>query len=271
MTTIDQTARVADSARIGAGVSIGPYCIIGPDVEIGDNCRLVANVHIAGHTTIGTGTVIYPFASLGTPPQSVKYRGGPTRLIIGQNCDIRESVTVNTGTEDDRGVTEIGDRCFLMAGSHVAHDCKVGNDVTFANNAVAGGHVVIGDRTFLGGQAAVRQFVRIGEGAMIVGMSGVRADIIPWGMAQGPLANLVGINVVGLRRRGFARAEILRFREAYRALFLGGGLFRERRAEVERKYLDDPLISSVIAFIRSGTRPLANAIRRTSAGAEQEA
>jgi UDP-N-acetylglucosamine acyltransferase len=271
MTTIDPTARVADGARIGAGASIGPYCIIGPDVEIGENCRLVANVHVTGHTTIGTGTVVYPFASLGTPPQSVKYRGGPTRLIIGQKCEIREAVTVNIGTEDDRGVTEIGDRCFLMAGSHVAHDCKVGNDVTFANNAVLGGHVSVGDRTFLGGQAAVRQFVRIGEGAMIVGMSGVRADIIPWGMAQGPLASLVGINVVGLRRRGFAKAEILRFREAYRTLFLGGGLFRERLAEVEGRYADEPLIGPLLAFIRSGTRPLANAIRRTSAGAEQEA
>jgi UDP-N-acetylglucosamine acyltransferase len=271
MTTIDPTARVADGARIGADAAIGPYCIIGPDVEIGEGCRLVANVHVTGHTTIGAGTVVYPFASLGTPPQSVRYRGGPTRLVIGQKCEIREAVTVNTGTEDDRGVTEIGDRCFLMAGSHVAHDCKVGNDVTFANNAVLGGHVSVGDRTFLGGQAAVRQFVRIGEGAMIVGMTGVRADIIPWGMAQGPLASLVGINVVGLRRRGFAKAEILRFREAYRALFLGGGLFRERLAEVENRCADDPLIGGVLAFIRSGTRPLANAIRRTSSGAEQEA
>jgi UDP-N-acetylglucosamine acyltransferase len=273
MTIIDPTARVAEGARIGAGASIGPYCIIGPDVEIGENCRLVANVHVAGHTRIGAGTMVYPFASLGTPPQSVRYRGGPTRLVIGEKCEIREAVTVNTGTEDDRGLTTIGDRCFLMAGSHVAHDCTVGNDVTFANNAVLGGHVVVGDRTFLGGQAAVRQFVRIGEGAMIVGMSGVRADIIPWGMAQGPLANLVGINVVGLRRRGFAKADILRFREAYRALFLGGGLFRERLAEAEGRLANapNPLIANVLAFIRSGTRPLANAIRRTSAGAEQEA
>src|SRR5262245_20270141 len=242
MTTIDPTARVAEGARIGAGASIGPYCIIGPDVEIGENCRLVANVPVAGHTVIGAGTVVYPFASLGTPPQSVKYRGGPTRLVIGQNCEIREAVTINTGTEDDRGVTEIGDRCFLMAGSHVAHDCKVGSDVTFANNAVIGGHVSIGDHSFLGGQAAVRQFVRIGEGAMIVGLSGVRADIIPWGMAQGPLASLVGLNLVGSRRRGFARPEILRLREVYRDLFLGSGMFRDRLARVEEKCSDDRLV-----------------------------
>ena len=270
MTEIDATARVAAGARLGDGVSIGPYCIVGPDVEIGDDCRLVANVHVTGHTAIGAGTVVYPFASLGTPPQSVRYRGGPTRLEIGENCDIREGVTVNIGTEDDRGVTSIGDRCFLMAGSHVGHDCNVGDDVTFANNAVLGGHVVVGDRSFLGGQAAVRQFVRIGEGAMIVGMSGVRADIIPWGMAQGPLANLVGINVVGLRRCGYAKADILRFREAYRTLFLGEGLFSDRRAEVETKYGDDPLFGSVMAFIRSGKRPLATAIRRTSTTAAEE-
>ena len=271
MNTIDPTARVAPGARIGNGTSIGPYCIIGPDVVVGEGCRLVAHVHVAGHTTIGARTIVYPFASLGTPPQSVKYRGGPTRLAIGADCEIRENVTINTGTEDDRGVTEVGDRCFFMAGSHVAHDCKVGSDVTFANNAVIGGHVSVGDHSFLGGQAAVRQFVRIGEGAMIVGMSGVRADVIPWGMAQGPLANLVGINVVGLRRRGFAKQEILRLREAYRDLFLGAGMFRDRLARVEGKCAGDQLVGAVLAFIRSGTRPLANAIRRTSAVAEQEA
>ncbi len=271
MSAIDPTARVAPGARIGNDASIGPYCIVGEDVVVGEGCRLVAHVHVTGHTTVGARTIVYPFASLGTPPQSVKYRGGPTRLAIGADCDIRENVTVNTGTEDDRGVTEIGERCFLMAGSHVAHDCKVGSDVTFANNAVIGGHVSVGDHSFLGGQAAVRQFVRIGEGAMIVGMSGVRADVIPWGMAQGPLANLIGINVVGLRRRGFARLEILRLREAYRDLFLGGGMFRDRLARLEGKCADDRLVGGVLAFIRSGTRPLATAIRRTSAGAEQEA
>jgi UDP-N-acetylglucosamine acyltransferase len=271
MGAIDPTACVAPGARIGDGVSIGAFCIVGADVVVGEGCRLVAHVHVTGHTTIGARTIVYPFASLGTPPQSVKYRGGPTRLIIGADCDIRENVTINTGTEDDRGVTQIGDRCFLMAGSHVAHDCNAGSDVTFANNAVIGGHVSIGDHSFLGGQAAVRQFVRVGEGAMIVGMSGVRADIIPWGMAQGPLANLIGINVVGLRRRGFARLEILRLREAYRELFLGGGLFRDRLARVEGRCAGDRLVAGVLAFIRGGTRPLASAIRRTSAVAEQEA
>jgi len=270
MAKIDPTARIEPGAVIGQNASIGPYCVIGAHVEIGDGCKLLAHVHIAGHTTIGPRTVIYPFASLGTPPQSVKYRGGPTRLAIGADCDIRENVTVNTGTEDDRGITEIGDHCFLMAGSHVAHDCKVGNHVVMANNAVLGGHASVGDSCFLGGQAAVRQFVRIGEGAMIVGLSGIRADIIPWGMAQGPLANLVGLNVVGLRRRGFAKAEVHRLRAAYKDLFLGAGAFRDRLARVEQAYAGVPLIESVFAFIRDGKRPLSTAIRRGGDGATED-
>jgi UDP-N-acetylglucosamine acyltransferase len=270
MSAIDPTARLAPGAAIGVGASIGPYCVLGPDVVVGEGCRLVAHVHVTGRTIIGARTVVHPFASLGTPPQSVKYRGGPTRLAIGADCDIRENVTINTGTEDDRGITEIGDHCFLMAGSHVAHDCKIGSHVTFANNAVLGGHVSVGDYTFLGGQAAVRQFVRIGEGSMIVGLSGVRADIIPWGMAQGPLASLVGINVVGLRRRGFPKADILRLRKAYRELFLSDGIFRDRLARIEETCSGDHLIGSVVAFIRSGKRPLAGAIRRASTSAEDE-
>jgi UDP-N-acetylglucosamine acyltransferase len=270
MTSIDPTARVAPGALIAADATIVPYCVIGPDVVIGEGCRLVAHVHVTGHTSVGPRTVIYPFASLGTPPQSVRYRGGPTRLTIGAGCDIRENVTVNTGTEDDRGITEIGDHCFLMAGSHVAHDCKVGNHVVMANNAVLGGHASVGDNSFLGGQAAVRQFVRIGEGAMIVGLSGIRADIIPWGMAQGPLANLVGLNVVGLRRRGFAKQDIHRLRSVYKDLFLGEGVFRDRLAQVEKTHAGVPLIESVLAFIRTGKRPLSTAIRRGSDGATQD-
>ncbi|HEU4659454.1 MAG TPA: acyl-ACP--UDP-N-acetylglucosamine O-acyltransferase [Pseudolabrys sp.] len=266
MTTIDPTARIETGATIGQNVSIGPYCTIGPNVTIGDGCRLVAHVHIAGHTTIGPRTVIYPFASLGSPPQSVKYRGGPTRLLIGADCDIREGVTANIGTEEDRGVTEIGDRCFLMVGSHVAHDCKVGNDVTFANNAVLGGHVTIGDFVVFGGNSAVRQFVRIGEGAMIVGLSGVRADIIPWGMAQGPLANLVGLNVIGMTRRGLPKAQIHALRAAYRTLFFGEGEFRARLDRLAQTGAADPLVRRMVDFIRAGKRPLTMAVRRAENG-----
>jgi UDP-N-acetylglucosamine acyltransferase len=264
MAAIDPTARIEPGAVIGENVTIGPYCVIGPHVQIGDRCKLIAHVHIAGHTTIGPRSVLYPFASLGTPPQSIKYRGGPTRLVIGADCDIREGVTVNTGTEDDRGVTEIGDRCWLMVGSHVGHDCKVGNDVIFANNVVLGGHVTIGDFAVFGGQAAVRQFVRIGEGAMVVGLSGVRADVIPFGLVQGPLAHLIGLNVVGMRRRGATIADIHRLRKAYEMMFFGRGTFRERLDQVAAENGADPLVVKVIAFIRSGSRPLTMAIRRAA-------
>jgi UDP-N-acetylglucosamine acyltransferase len=262
MAAIDPTARIEKGAVIGNDVSIGPYCIVGPHVVIGDGCRLIAQVHVSGHTTIGPRTTLYPFASLGTPPQSVKYRGGPTRLVVGADCEIREGVTINTGTEDDRGVTEVGDRCWLMVGSHVGHDCKVGSDVTFANNVVLGGHVTIGDFVVFGGQAAVRQFVRIGEGAMVVGLSGVRADVIPFGLVQGPLADLIGLNVVGMRRRGSSKADIHRLRRAYQAMFFGPGTFRERLDRVAAESGADPLLAKVIDFIRSGTRPLTMAIRR---------
>jgi UDP-N-acetylglucosamine acyltransferase len=268
MTAIDPTARIEPGAAIGHGAEIGPYCVIGRNVVIGDGCTLMAHVHVAGHTTIGPRNVIYPFASLGTPPQSVKYRGGPTKLLVGADCDIREGVTMNIGTEDDGGVTEVGDRCFFMVGSHVGHDCRVGSDVTFANNVVLGGHVTVGNFVVFGGQAAVRQFVRVGEGAMVVGMSGVRADVIPFGMVQGPLADLIGLNVVGMRRRGFSKADIHRLRHAYEAIFFGAGTFRARLEAVAARSDDDPLVGKVIAFIRSGSRPLTMAVRRAHAGEE---
>jgi UDP-N-acetylglucosamine acyltransferase len=259
---IDSSTRVEAGAKIGNDVSIGPFCTIGPHVTIGDGCRLVAHVNVTGHTTIGPRTVIHPFASLGSPPQSFSYRGGPTRLVVGADCDIRENVTMNTGTEDDRGVTEVGDGCFLMVGSHIGHDCKVGNKVVMANNTVLGGHVTVGDNVVFGGGVAVRQFVRIGDGAMLVGLSGIRADIIPYGMAQGPLAHLVGLNVVGMRRRGMGKSEVHRVRAAYQALFFGDGEFRARLNRVEAEYADDILITKVIAFIRAGKRPITMAIKR---------
>src|ERR1700757_791411 len=203
---IDPTARVADGARIGASVEIGPYCLVGPHVELKSGVRLIGHVNVTGATTIGEETIVYPFSSLGTPPQSVHYRGGETKLVIGAACELREGVTMNTGTENGGGITRVGDGCSFMVGSHIGHDCTVGNDVTFANNVVLGGHVSVGDFAVFGGQAAVRQFVRIGEGAMVVGMSGVRADVIPFGLVQGPLADLVGLNVVGMRRRGATKA-----------------------------------------------------------------
>jgi UDP-N-acetylglucosamine acyltransferase len=246
---IHPTAVIEPGAVIADGAEIGPFCVVGPHVRVGEDCRLGPHVHLAGHTTIGERTMIAPFVSLGTPPQSTSYRGGPTRLVIGSECDIREAVTMNTGTEAGGGITEIGSRCMLMAGSHVGHDCRVGNNVTLANNAVLGGHVTLGDFTFVGGNTAVHQFIRVGEGAMIGGMTGVTHDVIPYGFAFGQRAVLVGLNVVGLRRRGFSRAQIHPLRRAYRALFLGPGLFHERLATVAEAFASDPLVAQVIAFI----------------------
>lgn len=260
MTMIDATARVASGAQIGKDVAIGPYCIIGANVVIGDGCRLMSHVHIDGHTSIGPRTVIYPFASLGTPPQSTKYRGGPTRLVIGADCEIREHVTMNTGTEDDGGLTRVGDHGLFMVGTHVGHDCKVGNHVTMANNAVLGGHVTVEDYVIFGGHSAVHQFARIGESAMIAGVTGVSSDIIPFGFAIGQRAALDGLNVIGLRRRGYSRFDIQRLRQAYRMLFLSGGHYRDRLEAVEAEYNADPLVTKIVDFIRAGgSRPIMKA------------
>src|SRR5271169_225903 len=255
--TIDPTARVADGARIGESVEIGPYCTIGPQVELERGVRLLSHVNVTGVTTVGEETVVYPFSSLGTPPQSVRYRGGATKLVIGARCELRESVTMNTGTEDGGGVTRIGERCSFMVASHVGHDCQVGNNVTLANNTVLGGHVEVGDHSFLGGHVAIHQFVRIGEGAMMAGMSAARDDIIPFGFALGQTGALVGLNVVGLRRRGTTRAEIHRLRRAYRAIFFADGRLADCVDAVAREFAGDPLVEKVIGFIRAGgKRPL---------------
>jgi UDP-N-acetylglucosamine acyltransferase len=268
MTQIDPSARIADGAKLGKNVSVGPYCVIGPDVTIADDVRLVSHVHVTGHTSIGARTVIYPFASLGTAPQSVKYRGGPTRLTVGADCDIREHVTMNTGTEEDGGLTQVGDRCFIMVGSHVAHDCRVGNGVTMANHVLLAGHAHVGDNVLFGGAAVVKQFVRIGEGAMITGMTGVRADVIPWGLVEARIGQLVGFNIIGMKRRGVDKAELLRLRQAYRELFFGEGQFRQRIDKVAADYAGDARVQTIIEFIRAGTRPLTMAVDRAEGDEE---
>ncbi len=268
---IDPTARVADGARIVDGVEIGPYCLIGPQAELQSGVRLLSHVCVTGVTTIGEGTVVYPFSSLGTPPQSVHYRGGATRLIIGARCELRESVTMNTGTEAGGGVTRVGDRCLLMVGSHVGHDCDVADDVTLANNVVLGGHVSVGQHTFLGGHVAIHQFVRIGEGVMMAGMSAARDDIIPFGFALGQTGALVGLNIVGMRRRGATRAEMHRVRRAYRSLFFTEGRIADRVDAVANEFPDDPMVGKIIAFIRAGgKRPLMRPRVRRDADAPAE-
>jgi UDP-N-acetylglucosamine acyltransferase len=254
MSTIDPTARIEDGAVIGEGTSIGPYCIVGRHVVIGANCKLIAHVHITAQTTIGDGCTIYPFVSLGTPPQSHSYRGELTRLQIGQGCTLREQVTMNAGTVAGGGVTRVGDRGYFMNCSHVGHDCIVGNDVTFATSATLGGHAQIGDFVFIGGLSAVHQFGRVGSQVMVGGLSGVRSDVIPFGLANGQFAGLVGLNVVGMKRRKFTRERLAVVRSFYQKLFHGPGIFAERLNEVRHLAGTDPAIAEILTFIDAGKR-----------------
>lgn len=251
---IHPTALVDTAAELADDVEIGPYCLIGPQVRIGPGCRLVSHVQVAGDTTIGAGCVIHAFASLGGAPQSRSYRGEPTRLEVGSDCDIREGVTMSRGTVQGGGSTKVGDRAFFMAYSHIGHDCHVGDDVTAANGAVLGGHCTVGNNVFLGGLSAVHQHVRIGEGAMLGGASGLTLNLIPYSTALGTPADLIGLNLVGLKRRSTPRQSIDALRRAYKRLFSYEGTLAERVERVAQEYGSDPLVAAVIDFIRSDTR-----------------
>lgn len=250
MGMIDPTARIESGAMVEDDVSIGPYCVIGPNVVIGAGCRLIAHVHVAGRTAIGARTVIHPFASIGGAPQSTSYRGEPTRLVVGTDCDIREGVTMNIGTDAGRRITEVGDRGFFMAYSHVGHDCRVGNDVVFANCATLAGHCVVGDHVFIGGLSAAHQFTRIGAHAMVSGVTALRGDVIPFGLAAGAFGRLSGVNIVGMKRRKFPAESIRAVRSAYRALFFGEGVLARRIEATEAKFGHDPAVALMIAFVR---------------------
>jgi len=251
MLAIDPTARIAPSAVIGANVEIGPYCVIGPHVAIGDNCKLIAHVHLAGHTSIGPDCTIYPFSSLGTPSQSVHYKGEPTRLTVGARCQIRESVTINIGTRGGGGTTTVGDDCFLMVGSHIGHDCQIGRGVMIANNSMLGGHCQVGDHVFIGGHCAAHQHTRVGEGAMVAGFSAFADDVIPFGFVLQPIGRLAGINIVGMRRRGASKDAIRAVQQAYALLFEGEGEFAPRVDKVEADLGAVPEVAKIIAFIRA--------------------
>jgi UDP-N-acetylglucosamine acyltransferase len=260
--SIHPTAIVAPGAQIGHGVEIGPWCHVGPDVQIGNGARLISHVVVDGDTVLGDGVVLYPFCTVGLAPQDLKYRGEPTRCEIGARTQVREHCTIHRGTVTGAGVTRIGADCLLMAVVHVAHDCEIGDGVVIANNVVMGGHVTIGANAVVGGAAAIHQFVRIGRGAMVGGVSGVEADVIPFGSVIGNRARLAGLNVVGLRRRGVDRAQLMMLRAAVRQLFWGTGVFADRLHAVRETYGDDPLAAEVVEFasvpskrglIRTGT------------------
>jgi len=269
MSTIDPTARIAPGAVLGTDVSIGAYCTIGPHVEIGDGCRLESHVNVSGHSKIGARAVISAFASLGSPPQSLHYKGEPTRLVVGADCVIREYVTMNTGTAGGRGVTTVGGHCFLMANSHVGHDAIVGDHVVLANSVAIGGFGEVGDHAFLGGLSAVHQFTRVGAHAMIGAHVCVNHDVVPFVYAIGHRAELAGINRVGLMRRGFSPDAIRNVRKAYRAIFSGPGTLAERVEQVAKEFAGDSNAMCMVEFIRTGkSRRLATP--RRGGGGDQE-
>ncbi len=255
MPRIDPTARVADGARIADDVEIGPYCIVGPQVELKSGVRLQSHVSIAGDTVLGARAMVYPFVSLGTAPQSTAYRGEPTKLVIGDDCQFREGVTVSVGTVQGGGITTVGNGCFLMASSHIAHDCIVGNNVTFANNVALGGHVIIGDHVFIGGQSAVHQHNWVGEGAMIGGVDrrdqGCHSVRLRDGSDPGASRWPECDRIEAPRLFSFRFARI---RRAFRMLFLGPGTFAERTKSTEITFAGDPLVGKILDFIRAKRR-----------------
>ena len=245
---IHKTAIIDPKSKISSNVSIGPYSVIGPDVEIDENTIIYSHVSISGHTKIGKRNKIYPFASIGSDPQDLKYNGEETKLIIGDENTIREYVTINPGTVGDGGKTIIGNSCLFMISSHVAHDCLLGNNVIIANNVPLGGHVIIEDNVVIGGNSAVQQFTRIGKMAMIGGMTGVLHDVIPYGLSTGNRNSLQGLNLIGLRRAKFENKKILGLSEAYKEIFVTKNL-TENISKLNSSLKDNELVKEVIKFI----------------------
>lgn len=225
---IHPSAIVEAGAKIGAGCKIGPFCIVGANVELGADVVLKSHVVVTGQTTIGEGTVIFPFAVIGEIPQDLKFKGENTRLEIGKRNRIREHVTMNAGTEGGGGLTKIGDDGLFMAGCHIAHDVIVGDRVIVVNNSAIAGHCQIGDDVIIGGLSGIHQWVRIGQGAIIGALSMVTADVIPHGLVQAARGELDGLNLVGLKRRGVPRADISALRAALKVMAEGEGSFQER-------------------------------------------
>ena len=246
---IHPSAVVDPNAKIGEGVHIGPFSIIGSDVTLGDNVRIHPHVVVDGATFVGEGTEIFPFASIGSPTQDKKFKGGRPELHIGKNNTIREYVTMNPGT-DDGSKTIVGDNGLFMVGSHVAHDCIVGNNVILANNATLGGHVELGDFVIIGGMSAIHQFIRIGAHAIIGGMSGVESDVIPYGRVKDDRAYLAGLNLIGLERRGLGRDDLKVLQKAYNIMFGDEGTLEERLDLIAEEFKDEPLVISIVDFAR---------------------
>jgi UDP-N-acetylglucosamine acyltransferase len=246
---VHPAAIIEPGAVLGDGVKVGPFSIVGADVTLSDGVELVSHVVVTGRTTIGARTKIYPFASLGHQPQDLKYAGEPSRLEIGSDATIREHVTVNPGTAGGGMLTRIGDHCLLMIGVHVGHDCRVGDHVILSNNTGLAGHCQVDDFAILSGHAGITQYVHVGAHAFIGGMTKVEKDVIPFGTVIGNPAALSGINLVGLKRRGFDREAIHRLRAAYRLIFSSEGTLRERVEDAASYFAEEPLVQDVVRFI----------------------
>jgi|TARA_B100002052_G_C15775185_1_gene548923 UDP-N-acetylglucosamine acyltransferase len=253
---IDNSSVVHKKAKISSKIKIGPFCYIGPDVTLEDNVELKSNVHIEGNTIVGKGTKIFPFASIGTQPQDLKFKGEKNSLVIGENNLIREYVSINPGTEGGGSKTIIGNNCLFMISSHVAHDCKIGNNVIIANNVPLGGHVIIEDSVVIGGNSAVQQFTRIGRLAMIGGMTGVLKDVIPFGLSIGNRNFLQGLNLIGLRRHKYENKKIIGLDKAYKEIFSSKNL-HDNLSKINGDYKDNELVGEVIRFIeKDKKRPI---------------
>lgn len=248
---IHPSSVVAPECKIGADVTVGPFCSVGPNVTLGDGVVLHSHVAIAGHTQLGAGCQIYPFASIGHGPQDLKYKGEPTQLIVGEGCFIREHVTMNPGTVGGGGVTKVGKNGLFMVGVHIAHDCQIGDQVIMANNATLGGHVEVGDQVIIGGLAAVHQFVRIGRNVMIGGLAGVEHDVVPYALVMGERASLQGLNLVGLKRRGYGKDEIKALSTAYDIIFGKDATLTERVQRLAGEENQPRTVSELLQFLQS--------------------
>ncbi len=253
-TEIHATALVHPSARIGAGSAIGPYCTVGADVVLGEGCRLVSHVAIEGPAELGSDNVVHPFASLGSPPQDLKYAGEPTRLVVGSRNTVREYVTMNRGTVGGGGVTRVGDDNLFMVHTHIAHDCAVGSGIVFANAATLAGHVEVQDRATVGAYSGVHQFCRVGREAFIGGYSVVTQDALPWVTTVGNRAKSYGPNVIGMKRRGYTSEQISAVKDAYRTLFRSKLTQEEALVQLAERYAGHPLVEAFAQFVRESER-----------------
>ena len=247
---IHPSSIINPNAKISEDVVIGPYCVIGPDVELGSNTKLHSHININGNTKIGKNNEIFPFVSIGTPPQDLKYKGEKNSIIIGDNNKFREYVNINPGTSQGGTITKLGSNNLLMVYCHVAHDCNIGDNIVLANNVQVGGHVIIEDNAIVGGSCAIHQFSRIGRLAMVGGMTGVLSDVIPFGLSLGNRNNLVGLNLIGLRRAKISNQDITILQKFYNLVFTNQN-FRSNIDKLNADIRDNKYVKIIIDFINS--------------------